>query len=340
MSIVFLASCAAEVAGVAIDTTTTGEFDANYTDRAFGPSIPTNNFADYQPMGFSLPTISGDLWIHFRMKVSSIYAAPGSTQTGPVWEWFSANGTSLAQVQAIGPSVSGGPGWRARVTGDTTVNGAAFAGPYGATATFDLRLQVDSSTIQLDVYQNGTLVSTASAANTSGLKGKPKFFQEQNSYVYNKSSGTSVPIAHSEMVATDGESTIGWRIARLAPAADGANTAWLGGYTDIQTPYDGNMISSDTVAQKESWTVGAYAGASSPASIRGLVTKYSASKGTSGPQNLEPLVRLSSVDYIKSPVAVNNVDAIYADWTVNPATSAAWATADLSGIQIGVRSAT
>lgn len=337
MAIVFLASDAAEVGGVSINTFTAGEFDSNYTDRAFGPVIPTSNASDAQPIQFTVPTISSDLWLHYRLKVSSVYSAPTTTNFGIVWEFFSANGTSLAQLQARGPST--GNGWRATVFGDTTVNGVAFAGPYGATATFDIRLAVDNSNITLDVYMNGVLVSTATAANSTGLKGKPKFCAEQNTYVYNKSSGTNFPISHSEMVATDGESTIGWRVAKLAPAGNGANTAWTGDFNDLATLYDGNMISDGTVGDKESWTVNSYAGAASPASIRGLVVKYSASKGTSGPQNIEPLVRLSLTDYLKSPVSPNNVDVIYADWTVNPATSSPWSTSDLSGIQIGVRAA-
>ena len=114
------------------------------------------------------------------------------------------------------------------------------------------------------------------------------------------------------------------------------------GATTTHRPIDtGSHPCSDaTVGDKESWTLSAYAGASSPASIRGLVTKYMASKGTTGPQNIEPLVRLSSTDYLKSPVSPDNISAIYADWTVNPATSAAWATSDLTSIQVGVRSAT
>jgi hypothetical protein len=154
-----------------------------------------------------------------------------------------------------------------------------------------------------------------------------------------RSSGNTI-LSFSEMVATDGESTIGWRVAALKPNGNGANTDWSGDYNDIVTAGDGTMISDATVGDKENWTLSAYAGASSPASIRGLVTKYMASKGTTGPQNIEPIVRLSSTDYFKSPVSPDNIKAIYADWTVNPATSAAWATSDLTSIQVGVRSAT
>lgn len=57
MAIVFLASDAAEVGGVSINTLTAGEFDANFTDQAFGPVIPSNNFANTQPLQFTVPTI-------------------------------------------------------------------------------------------------------------------------------------------------------------------------------------------------------------------------------------------------------------------------------------------
>ena len=338
MSIVFIASDSSDVAGVSVNTATSGDFDANYTDRAFGPQIPSNNFADQQGMGFSVGTITGDLWVHFRMKANAVYGPPSAAAFGVFMEFFSATGASVAAIEVRGATA--GNGWRAAAYGDTTVTGTAFAGPYSATSTFDIQLTVNTSNIILNVYMNGVLVSSATAANSTGLKGKPKFVQEQNTNTFNKSSGTTFPIAHSELVATDSESTIGWRVAALRPTGNGANTAWLGDFNDIASIGDGAAISSATVADKESWTVNAYAGPASPSSIRGLVTKYVGSKGTSGPQNIEPLVRLSSVDYMKTPVTPDNTNPIYADWTANPATSAPWATADLTSIQIGVRAAT
>jgi hypothetical protein len=340
MSILFLASDASEVAGVATNTLTSTEYDTLYSDRAFGPAVPTNNAADACGFGIGIPAPSSDtIWLHFRQKANSVYSGPSSTNVGIVWQFSNAAGQVLATIACRGTTASN-PGWRAEVFGDTTVVGTSFAGPYGATATFDIQLVVNSTNIILNVYMNGTLVSSATAANSTGLKGKPRYLEELNTNTYNKSSGTTYVIAHSELVVTDNESTVGWRIATLKPNANGGNTAWSGDFNDLVTIGDGTAISSATVGDKENWGLSAYGGPSSPSSIRGVVVKLAASKGTTGPQNIEPSLRISSTDYFKSPVSPDNINPIYADWTLNPATSAAWATGDLSTTQPGVRSAT
>lgn len=340
MSILFLASDASEVSGIAINTFTTTEFDTQYSDRAFGPAVPTNNGADPCGFGIGIPAPTSDtIWLHYRVKANTPYSRPSSTTVGIVWQFTNAAGQVLATIACRGPAASS-PGWRAEVFGDTTVTGTPFSGPYSATATFDIQLIVNTSVITLNVYMNGTLVSSATAANSTGLKGKPCYLEEMNTHTYNKSSGTTSVIAHSELVVTDNESTIGWRISALKPNANGANTAWSGDFNDLVTAGDGTAITSATVGDKESWSLSSYGGPATPSSIRGVVVKYAASKGTTGPQNIEPLARISSTDYFKSPVSPDNVNPIYADWTQNPATSAPWATSDLTSLQIGVRAAT
>jgi hypothetical protein len=338
MSIVFLASDASELGGTWVNTAIGGEFDANYTDKAFGftSASGTNVYGPFPAM-FSVPALSGDLWLHYRHKMSSGASVVLTTTFGSVIEFINAAGQIVALLDSRGAST--GNGWRVEARGDTTVQGSAFAAPYGSTSTFDIQVTVNSTNIIINCYNNGSLVSTATAANSTGLKGKPRIVHLAFDSTQYRSSGSTLN-SFSEMVATDGESTIGWRIGAGKPTGNGANTAWTGTYTDLSTVGDGAMISDANVGDKESWTITAYGGPATPASIRGVVVKYAASKGTTGPQNIEPLVRLSSTDYLKSPVAPDNVQPVYADWTVNPATSAPWNTTDFTGMEIGVRAAT
>lgn len=340
MSIAFLANDASEFGGVAYNLATAGEFDANYTDKAISVTVPINNGSP-SPVQFYAGTIAGDLWVHFRLKTPSVGTLPSLTSIGTLMSFKAADGTEIARIQVKGSTATApNNGWHATAYGDTTVNGAVFTGQYGsATVTYDIQITSNSTSIIINVYSNGTLVSSATAANSSGLKGKPAFVSWPFDNSHFHSSGTTI-LSLSEVVATDGESTVGWRVAALKPNANGANTAWLGSVTDIQTVGDGLAITSGTAGQRESWTLSAYAGASSPSSIRGLVAKIRGSKGSSGPGKITPMVRFSSTNYDKTALTPDGTVPIYADWTTNPNTGVSWTTGDLATVEMGVLSAT
>lgn len=273
---------------------------------------------------------TGDLWFHMRFRTSAS-AATGTTLDGHMLSFYAANGVLLARFD-----LQDG-GWRAQVFGDTTVAGANFSPAASTVYTYDFKLVV-GATIELEIYQNGSLVSSASAANTVGLKGVCR--QIALEFFDIRSSGTS-PFSVSEAIVTDGgESTIGWRLATLTPASAGAHSDWDGDYTNLLNALDGNFLFTDTVGDKESWVNSAYAGPGSPTSIRAVVAKLLSDRGGAGPQSVTPFLRIGGTDYDAATVAADFRYQQLGVWDVNPATSAAWATAALAALESGVKAAT
>ncbi len=225
---------------------------------------------------------------------------------------------------------------RAAAYGDTTVFGTGFSHATYSAFVFDIRVIVGAN-IVCEVYLGGTLVSTATAANT-GAKGKPK----RVLFINNDTAAASNTTTHryfTEIICTEDEPTIGWRLATLPPVAAGFHTALDGTVAGLLAPGDGLGLSSDTPGEKGSWTIGAYGGPSSPAGgIRAVIAKTHSSKGpVSAPQKVRPFLRIGSTDYPAAadvtPIPGRGEMGIF---DVNPATGLPWTTSELSGIQQGI----
>lgn len=139
------------------------------------------------------------------------------------------------------------------------------------------------------------------------------------------------------------ENTIGWRLGRLIPLANGANTAWTGDVSSVDETAnnDSDYIYSGTADQVETYTVSNY-----PASFTGYVPRAvavsaRAKRNTTGPQGLQLCLRVDGTDYFS---ATKTLGLGYTGqehvWETNPDTGLAWTSAQLVGLQIGVKSIT
>lgn len=297
-------------------------------DTAYSPSccqISCPSDAGFQSAIYLPVAPTGDVWTHARVRTSSNTNA--TSIDGHLLSFYAAGDVLLARFDVLDGS------WRAQVFGDTTVTGTGFVPTINTVFTYDFKLVVGAN-ITLEIYQNGSLVSSATAANTGGKGVVRTVLWEFFDMVLSQAD-----MFLSEVIITDGgESTIGWRLATFTPTSAGNYSDWEGDYTHLLNGFDGRFILSDAANEKESWINSNYGGPGSPASIRAVVGRVNSDRGATGPQNIAPFLRIIGTDYEAASVAADYKSVQLGVWDQNPATAAAWTVGALSGMEFGVKS--
>lgn len=299
-----------------------GDWSSQNRDAAYVPVstlVYLANGVETPLRAFFAQPEAGSLWLHCR------YAAPQpqSLSDGRILSLRTAEGAILFSLALQ----DGSPG--AQVVGDTTVTGAYVSLAFGL-HTFDIKLDVGAQ-IAAEVFLDGALVSSATAENTLGKAG-PSLLVLDNWDSGNQSTNWS------EVIVTDNESTLGWRLAQLNPAAAGFYAEWAGGFAQL-ADYDRATAASTSVPNaKVSSTLTAYGGPSSPTPIRAVVTKAQTKVGGSSPQNIQHFLRIGGADYFGSIQAAGDEydPSSQQVWDQNPATGANWLTTAFAGTQIGL----
>lgn len=338
MAILFVGNSAADLGGnmIGFPSRTTGPetlsssysdpiHDADFSHEAAG--IQTGKGKPWFGFAVNTDDPGGDYWFHCRMVPPS--NTIDSAANGHWWTFLDSEGVEVARIDALNGEM------RPQATGDTTVYGATGSAVISfVPVTIDVRVAVGAN-IDVDLYVNGSLISSASAANTGG-KGSVRTMSADHDEIMDDFSNQSDGwLFYSEVIAAGGESTVGLRLATLEPSADGFHTDMTGSASNLLAANDGAVVAGDTAGDKQSWTLTAYQGPTIPTSIRALVTAYKGSRGLTGPQNIRPFLRLSGTDYDgtdEQPVPKGNIEV----WDNNPATAAAWDTADFTGLEQGV----
>ncbi len=327
MTILFVGSSQDEIGGHLVEDTAAGYFDPNFTDRSLkvyldGPDQKVFTIRHEEPTS----TVT---WFHFNCFIEVPTQTNLSGEDG--W-WFSCldiNGNTLFEWQ-----LENGIHYL-RVYGDSTQDSPSVGFPRGSLYKFDVKVTVGSD-ITVEYYLDGNLQTSVTAANSGG-KGKPvqwTFFHDD--MVGSYSDNYYFPLYYSEFIVTDNESTIGWRLSSLTPNSQGFHDGWQGGVAEIQQGYDGLLIGSNTAGQKESWNLTAYNGPTSVSSIRAVINKFTANAGETGPTQITPFTRIGGTDYDSTVFTPNGNHLDVLD--LNPATGLAWDTADLSTLEVGVKS--
>lgn len=293
---------------------------------------PTENVAN--PFGKTLDAPNTDVWVKFRWTHHTSTFTTGEVD-GSMLSFYTADGTKLAMADLVDARI-------AAVVYNPTATSAAFTAEtyFGAGSVhfWDAHIKIDTN-ILLEIYIGGVLVSSSTTPNTNNYPGVSRVVFDNNDLSYRMNSPSSFI---SEIIVTgDGESTLGMRLSQVLLSAAGFHSQWQGGVTELGDGIATTAASSGTAGQRVSSTLGTYPGPAAASGVR-LVQQAVAGCGSTGPQNLVQFLRIGGVDYdaaaqALSPSMRKDVTLV---WETNPATGAAWSTADFAGIEPGLLSQT
>lgn len=205
----------------------------------------------------------------------------------------------------------------------------------------DIECDVDGSTGSFALYIDGVKNAelTGNTDFRSGAQADKILFWNQN----HSTSSSQYTVYFTEVIVAD-EPTVNWRLVTLWPDGNGNHTAWTGDYTDIdEAEYDtADQVDTTTAAQRESFTIRDIPTVFADLDVAAVVVAALAKRGTTGPQDLQIMVRTNSLDFDSSSVGLSNVayERFQNVWATNPDTSAAWTQAEVNALEIGVESIT
>lgn len=147
----------------------------------------------------------------------------------------------------------------------------------------------------------------------------------------------------SQVVVAD-ESTIGWKLATLAPDGNGAQTAWTNDYTAIDefTYNASDFIETNATSQTETFTLANINAAYSTYNVKAVAVGARASNDSgSAVADIQAVVRVSGTDYTSSNLSLTKDGSEYTKqnvWNTNPATASAWNQTAVNALEAGVKS--
>jgi hypothetical protein len=321
MAILFVGSSPSDLGGATINNTT-----ANGRDAAFTPVGSRILFdADGSGAGFNIvfaEAASDTVWLHF---LHSNDAYPTGTHSDGDGYWFRvvSGATEIARVdmQDSYYYLQGGGASRLIDTPSYLVN-----------QTYDMKIQCSGTVVTIELYRDGVLAASPITYTSAVAVPTLVIFDHFDLLAYS----TAKNWYYSEVIITDNEPTLGWRLATLTPALDGNSTDWSGAVADIVADGDGLSINSVTATEKQSWTLSAYGGPATASGVRAVVNKFVASAGNTGPSQITPFVRHAATDVDGTPFTPDG-SFVLEVFDNNPQTTLAWDTADLAALEVGVQ---
>lgn len=310
-------------------TTNAGDYyDANYSRGA----MHIREISAVVDLGASYT----DVWAQVRRRSGS--GISSSDNSGGLIIMRAANGDILAAIRARSSSAGLGIAHRTSTTATAWTDVLPNFPSESSTArfwTFHFK-KVASNQALMELFVDGELVSSATVTHTwfNGKDIKTVEFQGGNGSTYSE--------YFSEFVIAD-EDPRGWRIATLAPNADGSTVAWGGSYVDIDEigePDDNDYITSATAGQTELFGLSNLSAAGQNMAVKALVLTGRMRKGDTGPQNVQAVVRTGGVDYTGASVAAltGSFSVRRTVWAQNPNTSADWTVAQVQNLEAGFKS--
>lgn len=261
-------------------------------------------------------------WFHAELYIGA------NSNNGPLLVFYNSAGTAVFRLNVPNFNVMQMQYWNGSAWTDI---GASYTFPTSTRFAIDIKIVCGSSG-SASLYVTGTQVSTATATMTSVTNiAKVR--------LYSNSSFTAV--SYSQCVAAD-ESTVGWKLATLAPSANGANTAWTNDFAAVDEPAtmdDTDFITSSVAGDVETF-VATDAPTGTGLGVKALVVTARAKIGATGPQNLQMAVRSGGANYFTGnvPGLAAGFNGVLGVFNTDPATSATWTPANLNSAEIGVKS--
>ncbi|NOR63376.1 MAG: hypothetical protein GQ535_12900 [Rhodobacteraceae bacterium] len=294
-------------------TTDVAFFDVARVDYAF-------NMVDAQnvTLNGNHPAPSGTtVWYSCR-----IYSATGTgaAEDGELALIKDAAGNSLVLVD-----MANGKPW-VRVYGDSDVTGAATTILSAGHNDFKVKVDVSGGTISAEIWLNGVLISSASAAETSG-KGVARHWTWQiNDAIWGAQ-------YFSEFGVYDAEPGTG-RFTKVSPASDGTDTDLTGAVGNLSDDDISTVVSADAAAQKSCWNMATYSGGSG---IAELVVSAWITAGAGAPGNFRFYLLIGGARYYGATQAISAGAGMLASesWALDPSDSLAWTATKVNAAQPG-----
>lgn len=327
MAVVFVGG---EITSFSPNETLSGERTDNYDPAWARCSLRTIG----APGG---PTMTGALfaaavtncWLHMDFSTTA-----GSRNTFITnLSLFDSGGTerirleSNVMIPALRVMYNNGAGW-VQAAADYGIN-------HQSRQTLDLQVLCNTASGRIKLYNSGTLVLDSGVLNLSGIAQIHRLRFAGSAGLF---PDTDVGCHASQVIVAD-EPTIGWKLATFVPTGNGANTAWTGGFGDVDEIIynDGDFISSGTANDVETFTLtGPSLGTTQ---VKAVAVTTRVRRSASGPQNLQHALRVGGTNYFGATKALDvGFTPEITLWATDPATGIAWVPGDVPAIEAGVRS--
>lgn len=309
-----------------IETTTANHFDSAFTSSAMTSLLAGNDVLAY--IALNTPGTDATQWFRFRVYP---HAGSGNDSNSTV-AWFTLFNSSGVAVADIKKTANTAETSAIRVFGTSTVTSAGtFSFPINTAAMIDVRVNVVGLTTVVDVYVNDVLAMTATNTN-NGSRGIPNRAVWRSGHAgYTQSRRFS----YSEFIVAN-TSTLGMRLDELQVNTAGFYSDMTGTLTDLNTENPTTGLLTDAVGERSAWNPVAYAGSGG---IVAVVASARSHRKSGTPSKLCHFLRMSGVDYDGTERDIGEHSVYQQIWETNPATGVAWTGANLSGIQVGLKSA-
>lgn len=253
---------------------------------------------------------SDDVWLHMRRRQYGF--SDGSAQA--TINFRDASNNVLARLRNISSGNYGLEYWDG--SSFVGVPGSPNPGPAGVMHVYDVHIVRHASAGIVEWYYDGALIASATGLNTASY-GTMTNIQ----MVWVVDGGGAI----SEVVVTDADPTIGWKLTTFPPTGDGTDTDGTGTYADVDelVTSTADFIALDTAGQHHSFTKGTHSYLNEISGVA-IAAQIRVADGT-GPQQIKPYVKIGGTRYYGTTFALTNgfVNYRYV-WLQDPSTLADW----------------
>lgn len=325
------------VGGSPVEVTTAGTFDSSYADssvRCVGTTdIIQATFLDASNTPVDLTTGQTGFihWEQHHDQDSGSYV--GANQNGVVL----VNSAGQPWV-AIRSSAAGGPFGLYYNSGTgaspvwTQVGTTTFVQVINTRYTYDLKITLGSPhTIELS--RGGSVVIAATTFTQAALTALRGW--RASSYF----AAVGVNAFYSQIMATEGRSTVGGKVKYSRATAAGGNTGWTGAYTNVNEAVNSDVTidTAATAALRQTYAMGDVT-VPSGYSIATVMHFLRAKNDGAAPANIKSAVRQSvtNYDYASNMPGIGTSFApLAARYDTDPATAAAWTQSGFNSAEFG-----
>jgi hypothetical protein len=217
----------------------------------------------------------------------------------------------------------------------TTIGTTASSVISGASAVFDFEIVRNAVTGVFNIYKDGaSIFSFTGNTNTDAAVGSIRFVGL---------TGGSNEMNVSQVIIAD-ETTLGFKLATLAPDGNGTNTAWTNDFTAVDEAAlsTGDFIETNATSQTETYTAANINAAYSTFNVKAVVVaQRTANDSGSVVNDVQAAVRTAGTNYFSSNLSLPKDGSGYSlqnIWGTNPNTAAAWTQTEVNAVEIGLRS--